>query len=343
MENKKTNILDYAGAITGIAGQIGSWLGIGEKKQDKRQISQQEKLNAVNAKTSKELADYEQELKMKMWNDTNYGAQMAQADKAGVSRAAVLGGGGSGVGQGASVNSISGGGAADAASAMNAATNKAMSAAQLGLTTAQTANLNADTKKKEVDAAKAAGAETDNTIANTKYTNTITELNNLEKALKGINVKIAGKLENEMFYGALGELKSKVAKGNIDAETTEAEIKRITAEASGAIIENQAKKQGIKLDQAKINEINTNLQQEWEKIKLQGKSLDVSKENMKELTEAMLWGAGINATGNVVNSLINLKTGGYEGNTMTQTKRYNKKGKEIGSSTTQSRNTNKRK
>ena len=57
------------------------------------------------------MADYEQELGLKMWKDTNYPAQVEMMKEAGLNPAAVLsnGGGGSGA-TGASAAGVGGGG-----------------------------------------------------------------------------------------------------------------------------------------------------------------------------------------------------------------------------------------
>lgn len=160
---KKTDILSSAGSIIGGLTTIGGWLGIGEGRQDRRQVDQQRKLNEVNAKTAREQADYEQQLKLQMWKDTNYGAQLEEAKKAGVSKAAAIGGSGTGT-QGASVSSPSGGSAADAAATSNARVAQQQAgmqlASQIALMKAQKDNLDADTADTLANIPKK-GVETD--------------------------------------------------------------------------------------------------------------------------------------------------------------------------------------
>lgn len=218
---------ENAGGIIGGLTTIGSWLGIGEGRQDKRQVDQQTKLNEVNSKTSKDLANYEQDLKLKMWKDTNYGGQLAEASKAGVSKAAAIGGSGTGT-QGASVGGISGGGAADAASTTNARTAQTQAgmqlASQLALQKAQKENIEADTVNKK------AGAE--NTGANTEGQQIENEIN---KRTKQEQIEIIRDKGLEQTAKAVQEQN----KGVISTETLQNQIKTIQEETIGKILNNK--------------------------------------------------------------------------------------------------------
>lgn len=132
-----------AGAVIPI---ISNAFGIGEKRQDKRQIKQQTALQELGIKGSKELTDYNKAKELEMWKATNWSAQMEEAEKAGLSTAYLYGKGGGTTGTvGSGGAGMSVGGAADAASAMNAGTNQAMAIAQLQ-------NLQANTKKTNAEA-----------------------------------------------------------------------------------------------------------------------------------------------------------------------------------------------
>ncbi|UYL83849.1 MAG: hypothetical protein [Wigfec virus K19_81] len=192
------NLLGTAGSIIGGLSTIGGWLGIGEGRQDRRQINQQTKLNEVNAKTAKEMADHEQALKLKMWKDTNYGGMLAEAEKAGVSKAAAIGGSGTGT-QGASVGSVGGGNAADAASTTNARTAQAQAgmqlASQLALMKAQKENIEADTANKTAGAGGiiAGTAKTGEETKALEFQNKINKLVGEEasaEAVRGAQAKI---------------------------------------------------------------------------------------------------------------------------------------------------------
>lgn len=248
MENKKTSTLGaIAPAVVGGLSTIAGWTGIGEGRQDRRQIKQQGALNEVNAKTAKEMADYEQGLKLKMWNDTNYKAQLEQADKAGVSKAAVLGGSGTGT-QGASVGSVGGGSAADAASAQNAKTQMMGAgmqlASQLALMKAQKENIEADTANK---------------IAGEGLTREDIEKRKLDTLTQG-----------ETFTKTAAE-SQEATRGLEDR------LIKLKAEAVGSKIENRAKEMGIKVDGEKIKQMAAQVAQGWKGLDQGDQKLKIEK------------------------------------------------------------------
>lgn len=255
-----------------LATQIAGWLGVGEKRQDKRQVEQQGKLNDVNAKTAKELADYEQALKMKMWKDTNYGAQLKQAEMAGVSKAAVLGGNGSGAGGGASVGSVGGGNAADAAAAQNAATNQAMSMAQI-------ANLNANTKKTEVEAQNmgAEGIGGQNVQADTAVKQATAKIQevaaNVAKTTEYEAVRQIVGAANEQIEKA----REQFNKAQVAEETQRAEIQKIQAEAAGELVKNSLMRSEIGKNAAQVNEISNSIKQKWAQVKQGQEQVNINK------------------------------------------------------------------
>ena len=111
---EELGISTAAAAGSGVLGGLVNQLFAG--RNDKRQIRQQQKLTDMQVAANKQMADYEQELGLKMWKDTNYPAQIEMMKAAGLNPAAVLsnGGGGSGA-TGASAAGVGGGQAANAA------------------------------------------------------------------------------------------------------------------------------------------------------------------------------------------------------------------------------------
>lgn len=290
---------DYAGAIVNGAAQIGSWLGIGEKRQDRRQVKQQEALTGVQEAANKRMADYEQELALKMWKDTNYGARLQQAELAGVSKAAAIGGSGTGT-QGASVGSVGGGSAADAASTQNAKTaslqqNMAL-ASQVALMKAQKENIEADTENKKVDAAKKSGIDTD--VAK----------QGLEQAKQTQQAIVDKAVKDALIAGE--EWTKKGAESQEANRGLEDRLKKIKAEGIGAILQNEATKTSIKVDKAKITQMAEQIAQGWEGLKQNDKkiAIDRFKEEIKAQYPGLMdvMGRGVDDT---IEALFNLKGG----------------------------------
>lgn len=183
---------DYAGAAIGALGTIGGWLGIGEKRQDQRQLDQQDKLNRQNQRIGEENANADQARALQLWKDTNYTAKLAEATKAGVSKAAAIGGAAGSTG-GAGTVSAPTSSAADAASTTNARTASIQgglnAAAQLNLMKAQADNLKADTADKlanlPVKGNAAQGGEQD--VITKKFDNEVRKLVGTAASAEAVN------------------------------------------------------------------------------------------------------------------------------------------------------------
>lgn len=86
------------GAAANVANTaIGAGLGLMlEKHNDKRQIAQQQKLQALQIAGQKELTDYNTGKQMEMWRNTSYPAQMEMLKQAGLNPGLIYGMGGGG-------------------------------------------------------------------------------------------------------------------------------------------------------------------------------------------------------------------------------------------------------
>lgn len=271
---------------------IGTILGIGSSLlsshfNQKNQVKQQKRLNEVN----KDMGRFNAEQSLDIWNKTNAKAQIEHYKKAGLNSGLMYGTSGA---SGQSMSPASGNSQADS---------KPLdigSISQLALIKAQKDNLDADTKLKNANATKTAGVDTESaTIDNAiKQIQLYVDENSKENNINNIK-SIADK--------ALGESRSAMVKGTIDENTQIQQAQRIITEATTAVLNNQAILQGIKLDKAKIEEITNSIDQKWEELRLQDKSIETQKETMRNMMETMLWQSGINATGNLVNTLIDLR------------------------------------
>lgn len=153
-------------AINSISQSLGDYMtrfgdkvfGIDRKQE---QIDQQRKLNELEMQGNKSMMDYSRKLQMQTWHDTNYSAQRAEMEKAGLNPALMYGmSGGGGTTTGSPSGSVTGGRASDEASM------KALSIQQQGMAL-QNAKLNAEIKVLESQADKnkaeagLSGAKTD--------------------------------------------------------------------------------------------------------------------------------------------------------------------------------------
>jgi len=139
-------------AQQGLQGAIGAGMGLLlQKSNDKRQIRQQQKLQDMEIAGQKQMADYNQQKQMEMWENTGYGAQKEQMKKAGLNPGLMYGmGGGGGQTVDIAPGNVSGG---HASGNSGEAMGMGMMAAQMGLLRAQKENIEADTANKTSDTA----------------------------------------------------------------------------------------------------------------------------------------------------------------------------------------------
>jgi len=189
----------------------------------------------------------------------------------------------------------------------------------------------AQAEKAEAEANKTKGIDTEKGNAETSNLK-------IDNAFKELSLKIASETE----YDAIAQVKDMARKmmheANIagvnqviNENTQKDQESKIKSEAVSTAIEVQVKKQGIALDRAKINEITNKIEQAWEDLKITREGQQISRENMQKLTETMLWQAGIQATGNLVNSIIDIKRMNKKTNTKSETitEKFDKNGRPI--------------
>lgn len=287
-ESTKVQGMGIGSAIGGIAQGLGSILTIGaQKRAATKQFERQ-----------KELQEHAGEKQMDIWNRTNYGAQVDHMKRAGLNPALMYGMGG---GAGGTTGSV-GTGQANQENVMDIGG----AVAQNRLVQAQVENLKAQTQKTEVEAEKIAGVDTEKTTAETGLTN-------IQAELQRINAEVAGRTKEQAISyikdnadKMLAETVQAQIKQTIDERTYNDRVNQIKQESIGAMLENQLRDTNIRLNEERIKEIAENIVQRWEQIRLQGEGIDASLKNMEKLTEAMLWGAGINAAGNLVGDVIDV-------------------------------------
>lgn len=274
---------DIAAAAGTVGQAVGSIFTIGEQRRAaQKQFERQ-----------KELQERAHEMQYDMWQKTNYEAQREHMERAGLNPALMYGMSGGG---GQTTGTV-GAGQAQKADIHDIAGN----VAQMRMISAQTKLAEAQAQKAEAEANKIAGIDT--------------ELANIQAEIARIDAEVAGKTKQEAINyikdkadKMLAETVQAQIKQTIDERTYNERVQQIKAESIGAMLENQIKGTNVNLNKARIKEIAENITQRWEQLRLQGQSIEQSKQNMEKLTEAMLWGAGINAAGNIVGDIIGVAT-----------------------------------
>ena len=309
----------------GIAGQVGQMLGIGQKKQDRRQLKQQEKLNQQQIEGQKQMADYQQQLQMKTWDATNYSRQIQEMEEAGLNPAMIYGHSGGG---GATVGTGTGGGPTGGQAANAAATQQANTQAMQGMALmgAQIDLMKAQAENQRADAAAKGGYQKDLATAQTGEAISRTEINKLEAELRGKSMEDQLTIIEYTGEKLLGERDEAWAKGNIAQATIKEQIKIINQELTNKAIEAVATQSNINLNEAKINEISNSIQQKWQELTIkETTSRWEHKDRIKaieEYTRAALIGAGINAAGHLVGDIVGIATRKLPTGTQTITRKF---------------------
>lgn len=319
-----TNLLEGAGQ-TASSGLLGIGLGaIAGGINDDRQKAMQEWLMKQQIMGQKEMGMFNQQLAYDMWQKTGFAGQVGQIEKAGFNPALMVGAGGQAgqanattgnVGQG---NAPTGGG--EILGIMNMANQNA-------LLKAQTANIEADTKNKEAQAAKTAGVDTElagkqianltqnikNQQAQEALTKVTTELETVKRNIAEDTEAYQKGIVEETWNNLREQVNIITRQDDIGAATKSAAIQQIKAEAinavlEGALIKAQTKKAGTSaaVDKKQIavmaQEIKASISKQlqgWEQV-----NIDKDKNFiMNKLGEA---GIDIQDRGQILQSITNI-------------------------------------
>ena len=226
--------------------------GIAQKQQLKGQKKALEQQNAAQ---------------LDMWNKTNYGAQMKHLKDAGLNPALIYGMSGGGATTTGSAN-------ANVDGARQTNSGMGIEAMNIALLKAQKEKIEAETNKLKADTTFRAGAETAKTVneaanlaAGTTNTEAKTALLAVDKRIREMEENILdstqwyeiGKAEKQWMI-LTQELRSAMAKANIDEQTQDVKVKQEMTRWLGMMIENRANEKGIELTDAQIDQIEANIQ-----------------------------------------------------------------------------------
>jgi len=248
-------------------GILGAGLGLitGQYNREK-QLEQQQKLQDMQIKGSKEMADYNMMKQLEMWKATNYSAQVEELKKAGLNPGMLYGMSGSG---GTTTGSTGTGVSGGQATQEQGLTQNISMGLQLGLMKAQMENMNANTEKTKAEATKIAGVDT--TEAQSRIENIKQGIKNAEVTEKILHLEETYKeIENSVARQTIVdrmktiEYTSKIAQetaeaiqrdNDINEETKKDKINKIKAEAIQVVANIELTQANTALKKAEIAKI----------------------------------------------------------------------------------------
>ncbi len=242
---------DIIGIGLGAAAGAGSSAlgGIGRRRREERQVGYQHDMMAAQYAQQRKLNEQGQELGMKTWNETNYGAQMGHMKEAGLNPALMYGMSGGGGTTGGSPS----GGSGASGSAPQVKETQTGTGALMGMQTmAQIKLLQEQARKTGIEADKTAGVDTEET-----------------RTKGNLNLQNA-----ETMASLTGKYTEEADKLSLDNQLTRAtwnsKMEIINKEALRKGLELEAMGEGITLTKEKITETINKVYQEWAKVGLKG-------------------------------------------------------------------------
>ena len=250
-------ILDIMNAGQGL---IAPAIGMGiEALSHPMQVRHQQDFIDQQMNANKSMASYMQMLGMKTWKETNYSAQMEELKKAGLNPGLLYAKGGpGGTTATPSGGNVSGGQSRPASENMGMALQMVSQAALLK---AQKENIEADTELKRKEALKK-DSEIPNIDAGTQNILSDTELKKQQKLLTEFNTEIArwdAELKKVGYSLNLGKLDAEYKNLVSQTNLNEKQIEEIDAKIINLGVQNALMKSNIKLNEAEVNKIATEI------------------------------------------------------------------------------------
>lgn len=252
--------------------------GINYRKREKRAMDNQIKLMGIQQANQEYLSKLGYKQSLDLWKATNYPAQLAMMKEAGLSPGLMYKQGGAG-----GTTSVSSGGSASGGSAPMPNEGRGMDIASIlnaQLLKAQKENIEADTRKKHVEAENTEGVVREETqkrienlsqgISNLRVQGRLLSLqadfqdiqNDIAESTKGYRISYVG----QELLKMQGEAISALSQGNVDQATIQEKIKILQGEAIGVFIDNALKKANIGKTEAEIEKISEDIKGLWSRI-----------------------------------------------------------------------------
>lgn len=248
-----------------------------EKHEDKRQLSQQQKLQDLQVGGAMQLTNYNTQKQLELWKATNYPAQMEQLKTAGLNPALMYGmGGGGATTANIDQGNVSGAEAPKGGGEIAAMMGLGLQRAQLSLLDAQRKNIEADTANKQANTTKTAGVDTaateqgiEESKAKQELTEVQTEINYIQQHIATMTQNTAVALIQRQLQQATETLNQAVRENKIGDATKQSQIETIKAQLAGIYIDNAVKKAQLGKTEAETKSITTAIKQKWNELQNQ--------------------------------------------------------------------------
>lgn len=249
---------------------------------DSRQRNQQQHLQDMQIAGQKEMAQYNYRQQMKMWEETNYSAQMAQLKKAGLNPGLIYGMGGGG---GTTTGSGGGAGPSGAQAPSGGGEMQAMMGMgiQSQLLQAQKENIEAQTEKTKAETANVP-LTGEQTKASTGLTQVNTAIAKIEQEVKGRSIEAAIRTidaagEKMIQEAEAGRYKNQISEGSWQTQVTQIKTDLITS-----LLNNEQIKAQTNLTEQQTQAIATKIVQDWNElnIKQQNATTQQRQQNLNE-------------------------------------------------------------
>ena len=289
-----------AAGATAANGILGLLLG---GVNDRRQVRQQKRLNEAN----KPYVEWLNQQQLKMWEATGYGAQKDQLKRAGMNPALMYGMGGGG-GQSSNIQ-------ATAPGAAPTGGGEAMGMIGMGLNMAllraQKENIEADTAKKDAEAAEIKGIKTAKGQQEIVESQSRTELNlqgldnarqeneiqRLKQTMMNLeNFKMSKSMDDDLdrihweAAKAMRQYEILTNESYVSGKTREENVSIIQQRAIGAVLDNVLKRTENAQKQQQITESVNNVMRDWDKLSLEQKRVQIMDIMKDWETDLPKWG-----------------------------------------------------
>lgn len=244
------------GLATGIIGMLG------QNAREKRAMKNQQKLMGIQKENQMELNQQGYELQKRMWDETNYEAQMQKMKEAGLNESLMYGmKGGGGVTTGSQGGGSAQGGSAPSPQMMGI---DAMTGAQIALLKAQKTKTEAETSNIKGEPGTIGEATINKLIAETQSESS---KQNLMKTQEIVNGYTAENVEQNT-KNLREVIRSIRTDASIKEESKEAQIDIIKNEAAASALDKLLKQSNIDVNEQRIKEMAESILQKWKTVNI---------------------------------------------------------------------------